>query len=48
MTVDIELQSRIQYMLWIFSGYSTQGMHDAITLKTYTIITKLLSFIYLF
>lgn len=38
MTVDIGSQSRVQYMLGIFIGYATQGMHDAITLITYAII----------
>lgn len=34
MTVDIGSQSKVQYMLWIFSGYATKGMHDAVTLIT--------------
>lgn len=38
MTVDIGSQSRVQYKLWIFRGYATQGMHDAITLRNYAII----------
>lgn len=38
MVVDIGSQSKVQYMLWVYSGYATQGMRDAITLTTYAII----------